>query len=669
MRPDEKESSMRVLRRYQFTPLDDEPYAADVPNGAACTCGHFGSAHANMSAGKNTGACSMANCACKAFKAKGGAHRITVTGFVGLTDAEAEEVYASASFDETGDVVTFNEVEFGAATDWAVPYWAFITKAERDDAAKKGEARPDGSYPIRNVGELDKAIHAVGRGGADHDTIRKHIIKRAKALNASSHIPDNWNADGSLKPDKKAAGLEGTEALVADSLPLLSSQEVSAAGLPERWHAYGFVEGLRTTDGRAAQVGAGDFRSLPLPLSWQKKNEPGHRSSEVVGSIEKIDYKPGTSDSWQLVYAEGSFDLGSAEGQECARQVALQGGTRFVSADIEPIESEIVSVDPTAPPSDDILALLFGDSDCYELLTNYRILGMTVVATPAFPQCVIAPIDVDLEIVEPQGLPDLPPAPTPMLLASAIHPPVEPPSEWFDPPQLKARTPLYVTEAGEVFGHIAERGRQHTGYLRERVTPPMSNTGYAYFMTGEIRCADGTRRHCGTITMGAGHADKSADWLSAKAHYDGGPGAIQMCDVAVGEDEFGIWAHGALRPGVTEEQVREFTALSPSGDWRKISGSMELIAVAQVIAPGFPVLSLAASASPGTLAGLVAYATPIAVMHEGEMFSLVAAGRVFDDPGADAWHALDKRLRDIEANWRLLRPLLLAQLDAQVDVA
>jgi hypothetical protein len=51
------------------------------------------------------------------------------------------------------------------------------------------------------------------------------------------------------------------------------------------------------------------------------------------------------------------------------------------------------------------------------------------------------------------------------------------------------------------------------------------------------------------------------------------------------------------------------------------------------------------------------------------MFSLVAAGRVFDDPGADAWHALDKRLRDIEANWRLLRPLLLAQLDAQVDVA
>lgn len=59
-------------------------------------------------------------------------------------------------------------------------------------------ANGDWSYPIGDADDLDNAIHAVGRGGADHDAIRKYIIGVAKKLGLSSHIPDNWNADGSL---------------------------------------------------------------------------------------------------------------------------------------------------------------------------------------------------------------------------------------------------------------------------------------------------------------------------------------------------------------------------------------------------------------------------------------------------------------------------------------
>ncbi|HVN52075.1 MAG TPA: hypothetical protein VMT43_11605 [Acidimicrobiales bacterium] len=70
---------------------------------------------------------------------------------------------------------------------------------QRDDMADAGQAMPDGSYPIKTKDDLAKAIRAVGRGGADHDAIRKHIIARAKALGASDMIPDNWKADGSLK--------------------------------------------------------------------------------------------------------------------------------------------------------------------------------------------------------------------------------------------------------------------------------------------------------------------------------------------------------------------------------------------------------------------------------------------------------------------------------------
>jgi hypothetical protein len=65
--------------------------------------------------------------------------------------------------------------------------------------AKMGIAMPDGSYYIRNAGELSDAIKAVGRGNADHDAIRKHIITRARALHLDKQIPSDWNPDGSEK--------------------------------------------------------------------------------------------------------------------------------------------------------------------------------------------------------------------------------------------------------------------------------------------------------------------------------------------------------------------------------------------------------------------------------------------------------------------------------------
>jgi hypothetical protein len=76
-------------------------------------------------------------------------------------------------------------------------------------AVKAGQAMPadggPGRFPIRNGGDLDKAIRAVGRAGgpdgteADRAKVRRFVIKRARALGLSSLIPDTWNPDGSLK--------------------------------------------------------------------------------------------------------------------------------------------------------------------------------------------------------------------------------------------------------------------------------------------------------------------------------------------------------------------------------------------------------------------------------------------------------------------------------------
>ena len=140
------QSEYEHLRAEEALRAAEELAKGDVLNGSMCTCSHMASAHANVSAGKNSGACSMANCTCKAFKAKG-----------------------------------------------------------------------------------------------SHSTEDVPVVEQ---------------------PTSSAT--DPVDSLVADGLVLLSPEEVAAADLPERWHAFLFVEGLRTTDGRAAQVGSGDsvrFRS------------------------------------------------------------------------------------------------------------------------------------------------------------------------------------------------------------------------------------------------------------------------------------------------------------------------------------------------------------------------------------------------------------------------
>lgn len=74
---------------------------------------------------------------------------------------------------------------------------ATFSAKQRRQLAASGAAMDDGSYPIRNASDLDNAIHAIGRGSGSHDAIRRHIIKRAKALGLSSRIPANWSASGS----------------------------------------------------------------------------------------------------------------------------------------------------------------------------------------------------------------------------------------------------------------------------------------------------------------------------------------------------------------------------------------------------------------------------------------------------------------------------------------
>ena len=163
--------------------------------------------------------------------------------------------------------------------------------------------------------------------------------------------------------------------------------------------------------------------------------------------------------------------------------------------------------------------------------------------------------------------------------------PVRPPRSWFEDPGLDGPTPLTIDADGRVRGHIAAWGVRHIG-MPGNVTPPRSRSNYQFFRTGVVE-TDGGDVPVGQLTLAGGHAPISADAGAAVAHYDNT--ASSVADLAAGEDRYGIWVAGAVRPGVTDEQVRALRASAPSGDWRPINGGLELVAVCQVNVPGFPV--------------------------------------------------------------------------------
>lgn len=181
--------------------------------------------------------------------------------------------------------------------------------------------------------------------------------------------------------------------------------------------------------------------------------------------------------------------------------------------------------------------------------------------------------------------------------------PAVPPAEWFADPGLAAPTPLTVQADGRVFGHIAAWGTRHIG-MPGHITPPRSRSGYAFFKTGVVACADGRDVPVGQITVSGGHAPLSADARGAVEHYDNTHSAA--VDVNVGEDRHGIWVAGALRPDVDAGRVRALRASAPSGDWRPINGSLELVGICSVNVPGFPVAR--------------------AMVASGQTLALVAAG-------------------------------------------
>lgn len=179
----------------------------------------------------------------------------------------------------------------------------------------------------------------------------------------------------------------------------------------------------------------------------------------------------------------------------------------------------------------------------------------------------------------------------------------------FDP-NLFARVEMEDPRVGvevvndHVYGYVAQWGVCHIGIQGICTEAPPSPSDYWYYATGVVDTEEGPVR-VGQITMDTGHAALRANAKVAAAHYDNTGSAV--ADIAVGEDAFGIWFSGRLRPSCTDEQRHALRASGRlSGDWREIGGSLELVAALAVNVPGFPIPHALAASANGVQTALVA---------------------------------------------------------------
>lgn len=388
--------------------------------------------------------------------------------------------------------------------------------------------------------------------------------------------------------------------------------------LPQYWTGVIGLEGELTGDGRLIEEGALEW-ATPIPLRFVMEDVGAHDGAVTVGRILSI-----TRGENGEIQAAGDFDLGSDVGREAARVVnaeVLNG----VSMDLDSVAFEVrmarevydeiqafwEAIDEEGEPAEEeietdsegrvVIAKLSPDQELM-VTTAARVRGATLVSIPAFATAKIA------------ASTEAPESVVQALVASGA--PVDPPEAWFFRPEADGPTALTITDDGQVYGHLATWDTCHVADPSGAgvcVMAPKNKTGYSFFHVGAVKTAEGTLVPTGPLTFNTGHASMRSNAADAAAHYDhtGFAGA----DIHVIDGKHGIWVSGALRPSVTDEQLRTLRASPLSGDWRWIDGQLELVGALAVNLPGFPV--------PRTK-GLVA---------SGAMTSMVSAG-VIANPAA-----------------------------------
>lgn len=460
-----------------------------------------------------------------------------------------------------------------------------------------------------------------------------------------------------------------------------------------RWRGPLVSEGSQTGDGRIIAEGAVVWADPPLPFAYLIDGDQHvlGGSSPQVGTIDTI-----TREGSDIV-GSGVIDDETEAGAELIRRMeagtASNGNRQLVSIDPDDWALEVVATGETADAEGELLLVASGrgpvsglkltaaagDGDpggtvlledsadaVLERYTRLRIRGVTAVAVSAFTEAWIELDDepADAVAVEPapEEAPPVAAAASPFALIQADTVALQrPPAEAFAIPEpdvdsdglvevygMPAQELLVEQPDGSLavpftiaqrpdghrvcFGHAARWGQCHIGYP-ECVEPPSSPSSYYHFHHGHVVCQGGEDVPTGVLTIGCDHAAADLGLEDARDHYANA--GLGFADVRAHDGRFGIWVSGAIRPHITDAQVRLIQASSPSGDWRGIDGDLEFVAACMVNVPGFGIARESVTAAGLTVLPSAALA-PAAHYDDGTIVSLTASGIVHRCPECQA---------------------------------
>jgi hypothetical protein len=632
-------------------------HAFKDPEGGDDAVSAYSYPHHNVNADGSVGAANTSACSSGIASLNGGrgGHSMSTDDKVGvynhlskhLEDAGKEAPPLKGAGAGAANTTTTKAKQFAAAPDQGAISAAVADAMGVDPSAVEVEVSDDGIEVETDMddGTTVSTEHTIGDDGTvvsttDSGPITPGSPEAAQAAAVESAIKSAGATSSSHAPPPATAAIASSRRGFTDvQLPPVEQGSDNSFDMPVM-----AIEGIWTGDGRFIAPGALTWRDLPFPVMALKTTTNDHNSAELVGKMNIVDRRESTTedfnsrtqqplgDGTNIVFGTGVFD--TADGAAEVKRLVGEQFLRGVSIDIGDAVSDLVWLDVDGnecPPRDDdddwdLFDLLFGftadaepqPGEPYmmgEKIIKGRIMGATICPFPAFEGAYVTVGDVamaasgvrdktwlpSINIIDKAGERRMPNG---FVASGKLAAPMVPPHQWFTDPGLDGPTALTIEPSGEVYGHLALWTECHMSYQSSCVRAPHSMTDYAYFRTGAVLCEEDALVPTGVITMNTGHAELWRGSDDTKAHYDNTGTAV--VDVAAGDDQFGIWIHGSLRPDVDQLTIRRLRGAALSGDWRSIGGNLELVAALAVNVPGFPIKRPTARVAAGAPVALVA---------------------------------------------------------------
>lgn len=447
------------------------------------------------------------------------------------------------------------------------------SREQREKMAKNGEALPDGSFPIADCADLKNAIQAFGRA-KDQAAAKRHIKKRARALDCDIELPEDWSMDDepTLTDDKKTAGIVGTgslsksedprtQALVARVQELLREGAV-AVSIKHDLHP-------EVSEKLAALEPGEDDDEETMRQKMMEANEIYSNAEIRPRHVAIVD--TAAFSNARLTLDEDGYGVSGPvtyEGVYTGDVRTLKYGSLTWDDDLLPIP---IIWDPENNDHDGVVV---GSISSLE-----RVDGMTTAVRPE---------SISGEDVE---------AVTAAAGSSAL------PAEYFADFHPKKAVPLTVTEEDEnglrrVYGIAAPKGVCHRSDMGACFQYPGDvDPQHKGFHTGQqITLSDGSTVRVGALTIGGKHIDpalarQGVTFRDVNRHRDDANTVFAM--VRAWETPHGLAISGVVMPGVDRDTLMRAMTLAPSVELWPAGRGRTLVGIHLVPTPAWPVAASA----------------------------------------------------------------------------